>query len=78
MADELLNPAFVEAVNANGAKQMIPREWLDHPVLSKGFRLPPSQDTTPSSRGASGSTSSAATPATGTTPPAGDTDTNEE
>lgn len=33
---------FVTAVNKNGDKQRIPREWLDHPIFSKQFRLPPS------------------------------------
>lgn len=33
---------FVTAVNSNGDKQEIPRHWLDHPVLGKGFRLPAS------------------------------------
>ena len=33
---------FVTAVNSNGDKQDIPRRWLDHPVLGKGFRLPAS------------------------------------
>lgn len=33
---------FVTVVNANGEKQRIPRRWLDHPVLGRGFRMPPS------------------------------------
>lgn len=34
---------FVTAVNMNGEKQPIPRHWLDHPVLGRGFRVAPSQ-----------------------------------
>lgn len=30
------------AVNSRGEKQVIPKDWLFHPVLGKGFRLPPS------------------------------------
>lgn len=30
--------ALIEVINANGHKQMIPAEWLDHPTLGKGFR----------------------------------------
>lgn len=29
-------------VKATGEKQMIPAHWLDHPTLSKPFKLPPS------------------------------------
>ena len=36
------DPNFVTAVNARGEKQDIPRHWLGHPVLGKGFRLPAS------------------------------------
>jgi hypothetical protein len=35
-------PELVEVVNATGEKQTIPSAWLSHPVLSVGFRLPPS------------------------------------
>lgn len=38
---------FVTAVNARGEKQQIPRHWLDHPVLGKEFRLPPSASPKP-------------------------------
>ena len=34
---------FIEAVNVRGEMQIIPAHWLDHPVLGKGFRLPPSK-----------------------------------
>ncbi len=34
---------FVTAVNRHGVKQVIPRHWLDDPVLGAGFRLPASQ-----------------------------------
>ena len=39
---------FVTAVNSRGEKQRIPAHWLDHPVLAKGFRLPPSALAEPS------------------------------
>ena len=43
---------FVEAVNANGEKQTIPADWIGHPVLGAGFRLPPSTGEKPkTSRG---------------------------
>lgn len=35
------DPRFVYAVNPSGQKQRIPRHWLNHPVLSKNFRLTP-------------------------------------
>lgn len=30
--------ALIEVINANGKKQLVPAEWLDHPKLGKGFR----------------------------------------
>ena len=39
----MIDDKFVMAVNANGDKQYIPRAWLDHPTLGKGFTLAPSQ-----------------------------------
>jgi len=34
---------FVYAVaKATNEKVLIPRRWLDHPTLGKGFKLPPS------------------------------------
>lgn len=42
------NDSFVTAVNARGEKQRIPAHYLDHPVLGRGFRLPPSTLATPS------------------------------
>lgn len=43
---------FREVVaKATGKKQRVPEHWLDHPIFSKQFRLPPSveakQATTP-------------------------------
>lgn len=36
-------PRFVYAVaKASNEKVLIPRTWLDHPVLGKDFKLPPS------------------------------------
>lgn len=46
--------AKILAVNAAGQKQWIPEHWLNHPVLGKGFKLPPSSQakkaTKPASR----------------------------
>lgn len=42
------NDRFVVAVNDRGDKQRIPAHWLDHPVLGRGFRLPPSALAAPS------------------------------
>ena len=36
------DPRFIFAINKSGHKQRIPKHWLTHPVLSAGFRLPPS------------------------------------
>lgn len=34
---------FREVVaKATGKKQRVPEHWLDHPIFSKQFRLPPS------------------------------------
>lgn len=30
--------AFIEVVNSNGHKQIVPEHWLDHPTLGKGFK----------------------------------------
>ena len=35
---------FITAVNREGRKQVIPRHWLDHPILGVGFKLPPSSE----------------------------------
>lgn len=48
MDTNAFNPDFVTAVNARGEKQRIPAHYLDHPVLGRGFRLPPSTLATPS------------------------------
>lgn len=37
----MADPGFVTAVNSRGDKQRIPAHYLDHPVLGKGFKLPP-------------------------------------
>ncbi len=56
-------PEFVEAVNANGEKQTIPADWLDHPVLGQGFRLPPSVKS--EGKAAASAAASTKTPAAG-------------
>lgn len=35
--------SHVVVVNANGEKQTIPAEWVDHPILGKGFSEAPSE-----------------------------------
>lgn len=35
--------AKITAVNVRGEKVAIPEHWIDHPVLGKGFRRPPSR-----------------------------------
>jgi hypothetical protein len=68
----LLNPKFVTAVNTAGVKQVIPRHWLDHAVLGRGFRLPPSAPTSAKKKRTTETPD--ANPAPEATPPAaGDT-----
>lgn len=64
---------FVTAVaKSTGKKQRIPRDWLDHPVLGRDFRLPASAtrpDPTPQS---SAPRTPATTPVADKTPATGD------
>ena len=68
------NPRFVTAVNAKGRKQKIPRHWLGHPVLGRGFKLPPSASReTPRSRvGETPTQDPGGNPSPAKTPAAGD------
>ena len=49
------DPVFVTAVNRNGVKQRIPREWLNsNSPFARDFRLPPSaQRSTPATNAGS-------------------------
>lgn len=44
MPESQTDAEFVTVVNPSGVKQDVPREWLNHPVLGKDFKLPPSAE----------------------------------
>ncbi len=45
MATDTFDTHVTAVSKATGRKARIPRAWLDHPVLGKGWKLPPSART---------------------------------
>lgn len=66
MSKDRFDGTFIEVVNSHGEKQTIPAEWLDHPVLSRGFSKTPRQRADENTRGKTrGTTNPDKTPANG-------------